>query len=82
MRAEVECVNCSCAISKSYWLEPGVLEPLQPIRFGHFPVEALATKMPVPELYRAVVDDVVAWSNLTTIVATDLLIFKLDRIHF
>lgn len=61
----------------------GVLESLQPSNFGNFPVKAVATKLPVSLFRRAVVDDVVAWRDLATTVATDFLFpTELDWIHF
>jgi hypothetical protein len=79
----VKFVDFSCAISETYRFEPGVFESLHPIYFGHFRVEALAAKLAVSVSPGAVVDDVIAWCDLATNVATDLLASgELGWIHF
>ena len=72
MGAKVEFVDLSCAIDETHRFKPGMFEPLQPGCFGHFRVEALATKLSVPAFDRAVMDDLVARCELTTAVAKDL----------
>ena len=83
MGAKVKFVDLSRAIGKTYRFELGVFESLQPSDSGHFHVKALATKPSVSMFHRAIVDDVIAWCNLATTVATDLLVSReLRRIHF
>lgn len=83
MGAKVKLVDFSSAVHDTDRIERDVLESFEASKFGNHPVEASATELSVAPLYRAVVDDLVAWCHLAAFSAKNLLSCRLlGAVHF